>query len=99
MKKIIFTTILIIMMFIAIFTCYAADLYIWTDANGVKQITDTPPALGQAKGKVEKDSGLQNNSQAIENSQKKNAVTNDNSSKSESNVAQPEVGKNNEELR
>jgi hypothetical protein len=99
MKKIIFMTILIIMMFMAIFTCYAADLYIWTDENGVKQITDTPPALGKAKGKVEKDSGLQDNSQTIEYSQKKSAVTNDNSSKSESNVAQPEVGKNKEEPR
>jgi hypothetical protein len=99
MKKIIFMITLIIIMFMAIFTCYAAELYLWTDANGVQQITDTPPPPRMAKGKVEKDSDRLDNPQTIENSQKKNAITNDRSSNSESNVAQPEVGKNNEEQR
>jgi hypothetical protein len=99
MKKIIFTITLIIIMFMTIFTCYANDLYLWTDESGVKHITNTPPPPGKAKGEVKKDSDRRDNSQAIENSQIKNAVTNDHSSKSESNVAQPEVGKNKEELR
>jgi hypothetical protein len=69
MKQLIY--LLTILVMCAVWPCYAGEVYIWTNAEGIKQITDTPPPES-VKGKVEKETSRRDAPHEIENWQRKN---------------------------
>lgn len=62
MKKI---GLIILSSFILYSPLFAGEIYIWTDKNGIKHITDTPPPA-KTKGKVERESYRQETPAEIE---------------------------------
>lgn len=69
MKQLIY--LLTILVMCAVWPCYAGEVYIWTNAEGIKQITDTPPPES-VKGKVEKETSRRDAPHEIANWQRKN---------------------------
>jgi len=74
----------------------SGELYIWTDANGRKQITDTPPV--DAKGKVEKDSFRRDDPQEIEAWQRKNDAAIDAKIQEQERIQEQNAAKNKQAL-
>ncbi len=76
MKRLMFLSIIILILICAALPIGAGELYIWTDENGVKQITSTPPPA-KIKSKVERQGYERNDPAEIEEWKRKQEAISD----------------------